>query len=200
MALLNQRYRPTSYTKQIVNEEFGIECFYQTVPECCAILYQGKSAKKVFHFKFANEERMMKFVEEKINNIVANKTSDRNRRNNAKLLTAEMKASDHFKMGDIVINTWGFDQTNVEFYQVIEVLNKKIRVREVYQLTEKGSEYSHGMACNVSADKDNFIEKEKPFLLSLKMDEKGECWICNPESFYYFHKWSGRPNYKSWYA
>lgn len=194
------RYRPESYVNQIVNEEFGIECFYQTTPQCIAILYVGRSAKHLFHFPFKTEERMMAFVNEKINNIVANKTADKERKEKKKELTAQMTASQHFVVGDIVVNTWGFDQTNVEFYQVVEVLNKKIRVREIYQEVEKGSEVSHGMACKVLPAKDVFNESGETLLLTLKMDVDGTCCISNPASYYYFHKWSGKSQYKSWYA
>jgi hypothetical protein len=201
MATIKLRYRPESYVNEIVNEEFGIECFYQTTPKCIAILYVGKSAKHLFHFSFNKDEsRMMEFINEKINNIVANKTADKERKEKKRQLTAEMKAEDHFKIGDIIVNSWGHEQTNVEFYQVVEVLNKKIRVREIYQETERGSEVSHGMACRVLPAKDIFMDKEAPFLLSLKIEANGECYICNPTSYYYFHKWSGKSEYKSWYA
>lgn len=123
------------------------------------------------------------------------------KRSKIKELNKTLKASEHFKIGDIIVNTWGYEQTNVEFYQVIGMTEKTIKVREVSQKSE--NMYSHGMACNVMPDIDNFLESEKPFNLLLKYstwNNNNEVIICQPSSHYYFHKWSGKSEYKSWYA
>jgi hypothetical protein len=118
-------------------------------------------------------------------------------------LNKDFAASDFYKVGDVVMNTWGYEQTNVEFYQVLEVKNKSLVVREICADVVKDSTYSHGMACNLVADLNNFVKDKEPFMLRLKMrmsyENKLVCSICNPKSFYYFHKWDGRPQYCSWY-
>lgn len=195
----NLRYRPQAYTESITGD-YGIECFYTEIGKPAAILYAGRSKKPIFHFSFRTVEQMHDYINEKIGNITTDMQSNEERKNKAKDFQAQMKASDHFKVGDIIVNSWGWEQTNIEFYQVTEVKNKKIKVQEIYQHTVEGSEYSHGMECNVMPSIDRFIETEKPFLLSLKMDAKGNCLICNPKSYYYFYKWEGGEMYKSWYA
>lgn len=40
------------------------------------------------------------------------------------------------KVGDIFETSWGYDQTNVNFFQVIAVTEKSARVREVYPSTK----------------------------------------------------------------
>ena len=42
-------------------------------------------------------------------------------------------------VGDVLYTSWGYEQTNIDFYQVVRVLNKKIVVREIaksYQETQ----------------------------------------------------------------
>lgn len=190
------RYRPSSYTEVIANEKYGIECFYQTTPHFAAIFYYGKKKNHTFHYRFRKFEDMMSRINETMNNIIANVDSENARREVKRKLTSEMKASDHFKIGEIVVNSWGYDQTNVEFYQVVEVLNKKIRVR---QICAEMVEATGPMSANVMPCKDNFC-KDEAFLLSLKMDTDNKCRICNPASYYYFSKWDGKPEYCSWYA
>ena len=112
------------------------------------------------------------------------------------------KASDHFNIGDIVVNSWGYEQTNVEFYQVIEVLNKKIRVRQIKSdlVSAVGS-----MSGKVMPLKDEFLDgdDDEILLLSLKADiyTNGDikARICDPKRFYNFRKWDGQPEYCSWY-
>ena len=50
-----------------------------------------------------------------------------------------MKASDHWAVGDIVYNSWGYGQTNVDWYQVTEVLPKSVRLVSIRgRVTETG--------------------------------------------------------------
>lgn len=104
------------------------------------------------------------------------------------------KAADHYSVGDIVVNSWGYEQTNIEFYKVVQVLPKTIRIKELSQDIEEGSEYSHGMACNVLPS-DELLTDGRSYLL--RVTDGGR--LSNPKSFYYMHKWDGRPEYKSWY-
>lgn len=46
---------------------------------------------------------------------------------------AALKASDHFTVGDVLTNSWGYDQTNIDFYQVVEVLPRSIKIRPIAQ-------------------------------------------------------------------
>jgi hypothetical protein len=39
------------------------------------------------------------------------------------------------KVGDIMVASWGYDQTNVNFYQVVEVAGKNVSIREVASQT-----------------------------------------------------------------
>lgn len=55
--------------------------------------------------------------------------------------TAESRASrvafvHDYKVGDIFHTSWGYDQTNVEFFQCVEVKGKYLILREIGQSTE----------------------------------------------------------------
>lgn len=102
-------------------------------------------------------------------------------------------ASDFYKVGDIVVNTWGYDQTNIEFYKVEKVMNKMIFVKELSLSSVQGSESF--MSCSVVPTD---IYKEGG--MEYKLVVKAEGRLSNPESYYYMHKWSGKPLYMSWYA
>lgn len=191
-----ERTAPVTYTEKIT-AEYGVECFIEPVNNL-AILYVGKANKPAFHIRFRSSERLHEYVNEYIQRYTTNKRNDELKRNAASAANKDLKASDHFQLGDIVVNTWGYDQTNVDFYQVIEVLNKKIRVRAI---CSKTVESTGPMSSNVMPVKDDFYG-EKILLLSIKFKSwaLNEVSICNPESYYYFQKWDGRAKYCSWYA
>lgn len=192
------RIRPNDLTETITSE-FGIEVFYSDIKKV-AILYAGKSNKKVWYYRFQTVESMHDDINKTIKNIVANKKADLELKERAKALQAVLKASDHFQIGEIIVNSWGYDQTNVDFYQVVEVLNKKIRVQELKQERVQGSDHS-SMSCDVLPIKDDFYSEDL-LLLSIKINKWGnnDVAICNPEHFYHFRKWDGTKEYCSWYA
>lgn len=52
----------------------------------------------------------------------------------------ETKTNTMPKVGDIFSSSWGYDQTNVDFYQVVKVLNKSVEVQRI-----SGNEVPTGM-------------------------------------------------------
>lgn len=97
-------------------------------------------------------------------------------------------------VGDILYTSWGYDQTNVEFYQVLKVIGK--RTVEIRQIGGTKSDYqSHGMACEVSPIKDSFIEnapilKKRVTNDSININQSATAW-----------KWGDKKStYCSWYA
>lgn len=97
-----------------------------------------------------------------------------------------------FNVGDIFYSSWGYDQTNVSFYQVVEKRGKTTAVlREIKQNTVEGSTERHGMACDVVGVKDAFIGDE----IKKRHGKYGFKLSCSER----LYKWDGKPCYKSWY-
>ena len=87
--------------------------------------FTARSKKPVFHYAFLDEtgrtERMQDFFSAQI------RSEKRKIEARAERLNYEVK----LKEGDILYTSWGWEQTNVGFYQVIRVINKKIVVRKI---------------------------------------------------------------------
>lgn len=62
-----------------------------------------------------------------------------------------------YKVGDFLYSSWGYEQTNREFYQVLEVGNNSLKVREVAQNRER----NHHDSGTCSPVKDSFIGEAK---------------------------------------
>ncbi|MGD0652262.1 MAG: hypothetical protein ABSA97_14190 [Verrucomicrobiia bacterium] len=121
------------------------------------------------------------------------------------------RAADHVKVGDIFEHSWGYDQTNIEYFEVVAVGNKTVKVR---QIAAKAVEGTQGfMSQTVRPCPGQFLEKtynltggrvrghevEGALTVLVKLSSKNE-----PHLVCQFG-WCGRVSadsstYESWYA
>lgn len=98
--------------------------------------------KRIEAFYFPTMERRDKYVSETIKRITE-RTNDKNTRQQKK---ADIRANftNPFKVGQIYYTSWGYDQTNVDFYEIVEVKGKQVKIQEIGAKSVQGSE---GMMC-----------------------------------------------------
>ena len=93
----------------------------------CPVLrvYKGESGKPVSHYYYGNETHRQETIDK----------IKRNVDNREKLLEERKKARKNlvnpFEIGDILTSSWGYDQTNVDFYEVIGVTNKSVKIEKI---------------------------------------------------------------------
>lgn len=94
------------------------------------------------------------------------------------------------KPGAIVYQSWGYDQTNIDFYKVIERKGSKVTLIEIGCQTVENSQ---GRDCDrVLADPDTTIGA--PFSKIVRSP-----WI-RMTSYSSLRLWDGKELYRSWYA
>lgn len=77
------------------------------------------------------------------------------------------------KVGDMFESSWGYDQTNVTFFQVVEVVGStSVRVREVYP--EMESEDVYGLGADRVYKNTGEILPPAPFSVFIKDQERGD--------------------------
>jgi hypothetical protein len=144
------------------------------------LAFAGKSNKPLWNYRFVNEEQRRRRIEETID-------SRKSHQEYKEQLRKERQEYRHtLKEGDILVSSWGYDQTNVDFYQVIAVGEKSVKIREIGSKTVKsaqGADY-------VVADKDAF--KGPPLLRRVG---KGDSVTIDRSSSAY--KWDGQPKYET---
>lgn len=76
-----------------------------------------------------------------------------------KQLKAELLKSwkNPYKVDDILYSSWGYDQTNIDFYQVVKVTPRGLRLREI---GAEGVYDAQSMTGTASPVADDFIEEE----------------------------------------
>lgn len=165
---------------------------YETVsardmkPRYGAVVFAGKAQKPLWHYMYPTEARR----DEKIAETIKARRGIRKRKETE---AAAKKAYRHdHKVGDIFDTSWGYDQTNVEFFQVVEVKGSDLIVREIAQ-RGIGNPGGSSMSDRVVGIPGQFIGKP----IRIRPTHGGGVKI----EGHYASKWDGvTPQYKSWYA
>lgn len=117
-----------------------------------ALGYSYKRNKPDWNYNFKTREQMDHYAAAWVQNlrdVKAMKEGFKAKRKAARSLP------NPFKVGDILHYSWGYDQTNCEFYQVIEVRERSVVIREIGHKPVEGSQGF--MSQSVKPDKDRFL-------------------------------------------
>ena len=113
--------------------------------------------------------------------------------------------NNQIKVGDIFHLSWGYNQTNVNFFQVTRISAKGVFVREIGYVAVPGSEGF--MSQNVLPVKDSFLKDSQwcckrglPFEKNIELFRKLKGNGFNIRGRYFAYLWDGKPKYNSWYA
>jgi len=144
------------------------------------IAFQGRAKKPLFYYTFNNEAR----VDKTINDYAESRRSQLESKAKRKKERQEYKHD--YQEGDFLVASWGYDQTNIDFYQVTEVGEKSIVIREVAKKVVKesrGADY-------VVPVKNKFTDKK----MKKRVSPGGNVKIDSVSRAY---KWDGKPKYET---
>lgn len=185
------KYTFTIYNRENITQYINkpIAVFYsKATPKAKYMPY-----KKIAHIVFATIEAAKEYVEKQkayLKKVIADRQE---RKEKQRAANAAVLASDHFQIGSIVHCSWGYDQTQCDYYQVIKMTKKTITVKAICNTIVKGSE---GMdCCDMMPDIDNFAENAET--LTLRVYAGGNLSSIN--GYQYPKKWDGKAKYCSWY-
>lgn len=148
--------------------------------------FAGRQQKPVWHSFFKSRSEFEAKATQTIDN---NKAS---RAIKAKKNAARTAGSKLAKVGDILVSSWGYNQTNVSFYQVIETRGKATvivqKVEKEVVSSVRGAEY-------VVARPNRFIRRETPIRKRVAPARDGyEIKISSSE---YARLWDGKKLYQT---
>lgn len=81
------------------------------------------------------------------------------------------------RVGSILYTNWGYDQTNVEFFQIMSIKGNTVFIREVEQDSIGQTGY---MSCTVIPRPNVFCGSEKKYIIqsnSVKISECRRAWL-----------------------
>lgn len=147
------------------------------------VAYKGRQSKPCRFLAFADDERCETYLAELVKTETEAEICKRARR----------EAVYDLSVGDILFSLWGYDQTNVDFYEVVRVPSARSAV--VRQATTASSS---GYMAGVTVPKPGeFVPTAKE---STHRAAGRHCLYGGNLSLTSLQKWDGKPKCVSWYA
>ena len=179
------RYIPENSTAIDFDDIKGVVYLYRINNSYAAVAYSGRKSKSDFHYRFRTEDQRTEHIQKWVCGLEEEKKEKERRR-------AAQKAFKHtLEVGSIVYESYGYEQTNIIFYEVTEVVtDKTVVVRQIaksideqncsmsgYAMPIPGVYNGEAIRCRVSVG--NVV----------KIKGRGNAW-----------HWDGKRKYVSWYA
>jgi len=157
---------------------------YETAGVPYAIGFHGKAAKPDFHHRFRSTERRAEHI--------AGYLEGRKQRAAAMAEQKTKRQAPHtLKIGDVLVCSWGYDQTNIDYYQVTRVPGAQ--TVEIRKIAAKSGPEEGFMTAYCTADRDNFVGEPM-----IKRANSSNC--VRIASYACASPWDGRRDRYSWYA
>jgi len=175
---------PTNCTERIDGPGAVV---YSAPDATVAIAYIGKAQKHTWFYRFKTREQRDAEIKNLFDGLERRKKAmDERKAARAAVVTA-------LKVGDILYDSWGYDQTNVDFYQVVAVSATRKTV-DIVEIPGRITEGSGSMAGVIVACPIEIPDKSK----ARKVRVSGPVSVIMKHR--YPSKWDGRPKHCSWYA
>jgi len=160
------------------------------VAKCVRFTKRARMGYKIeFNYRFGTVERMFEFCADYLKNLAEFEVYKAERK--AKRAAERAAAKENVKEGDIFVASWGWEQTNVDAYQVVAKKGATVTLREIALKSVEGSEGF--MSDLVVPVKDAFIGEEFKKRITGRSIKISDCQTAFPMG--------DRENfYRSWYA
>lgn len=122
-----ERYIPQGSAKVADKNSSAVAYIYERQNRFLVMAYHGKAAKPDFHYSYRTEKERNSRVAEHFKawrKIEQRKESRRKERSDFQ---------NPYKVGDLFRQSWGYDQTNINWFECIAVNGKMLTVREIAQ-------------------------------------------------------------------
>ena len=202
-AIAKKRWVPKGYVKLERKNGTGDLLFYSTELKrndkslgYAAIAYTEKSFNHLWHYSFKTYDQMVERIKKTIDDRLQQQASVKEER--AKRLEPHT-----LKVGDILYTSWGYDQTNIEFFQVDELVGKnKLKLVGLGTKTLSGDGFSDKV---VPGDRGGNHWTHKRYMKSDGQHEKDVALLkvarsdntVRMSSFCSAYKWDGQAKYQT---
>lgn len=176
---------------KIVPKGYDLEIYlYDDKKGPCAMIFGGKRNKPDVHTRYKSIESREADIKRHLEVI------DRTNAGKAERKSLRVLKTNPLKVGDVLTGSWGWEQTNPEAWQVVEVKAASVKVRPIgFQHARGNGEQS--MSEYVVPVKDQFTGEGE--WKRVQTYDGGKSVYLTFEH-YSASLWTGREMYNSWYA
>ena len=180
------RMIPKGAVKVADKNSDAVAYLYEQGGAPCGRVYFGKQSKPVLAYRFANEAARAK--------TIAAAFKSRQERDAVKAaIRADRQATGRgVEVGQYLVASWGYDQTNVNFYKVVALIGKSMAEVIAVPGIMVGNEGGSSMSSKVIPAEDP-LPGAKSYRVQVKA---GRATINGNRA----STWDGKPEYTSWYA
>ena len=184
---LPQKYNPVRVETDVA-DIYTWDVLDQGEPRYLVKAWVGRATNPTAHYRFANPAKRQAWVDQ----FIKDQTENRAYKANQKAERSEAQKIPHtLVVGSILASSWGYDQTNVDFYQVTRVVSgATVEVRKI--ASQEASDGAQSMTGRVVAVKDKFVGEPKQY----RVRHNG----VKIASYARASLWDGKPMYVSHYA
>jgi hypothetical protein len=156
-----------------------------------AVAYRGNAAKPSFHYCYKDAAAVDQAIRKFFSGLKQHRELVSKRR-------TESYKPHTFKVGDIITNSWGYDQTNVDWYRVARTSKSYVWLQPIAGRTEEtgfmsGNSTPHVETASENPEQWGFKDLKKPAEKHLASgDYISMKYGCGK-------KWNGEKVYESWY-
>ena len=157
-------------------------------------IFKGKQSKPFINYYYSTVEKAEARIQVEKN--ATERRINEEAAEQAKLKAAKTNFKSSFSEGSILTGSWGYDQTNVEFYEVLSVKGMSVVLQEIGQSIEEDGFCSGRTMPNTNIRKGSPVKKR--ICISVHGDstyERVKIGSCIRLSL-----WGGESRYISWYA
>jgi hypothetical protein len=180
---IQARYIPAGFT--IYRQAAG-GIVYAAPDKMRAIAYRGTAMRHEWHYRFRSLSEFEQTCDGFFESLKAHEEFKQKRANDRKNFEVKIK------VGDIIDTSWGYDQTNVEFFQVVHISGKLATVREIAQ---HETEQTGPFSSRVEAVRDQFLTDSKEIRCRIQFPGDSMNIEGHGGSL-----WDGHPVHSSWGA
>jgi hypothetical protein len=152
----------------------------------------GRRTKPDFHYRFKTVEKRQEYINKYLSDRAASVAYKAQRAADKKAEKQALNAVEQFPVGTIVYSSWGWEQTNLDFYQVVGHFGRVGLEVVAIGMTQAGAH--SGMSADYMPDASK-QGKETYKARQVRPDS-----LSSSGSDYALYRWDGKPKYCSWYA
>ena len=152
-----------------------------------AMVFAGKRSKYDKYYGFKTAERRDEYVKQYFEDIAASYESKKKYAEKKKAMAAENQ--DKYEVGEILYSSWGYDQTNIDFYQIVKKTKSMITIQGI------GKEY-----LDTKYASEDLVKPVKNAFIGKEMRKKVGPYGVSISSFQNASLWDGKPKYQTAYG
>jgi hypothetical protein len=156
-----------------------------------AMGFVGRRGKPSFNFRFTSATARDQYVAQWIESNAKAEALSTARKQALAAERAAFDARSEYKVGDVIHHSWGWEQTQCDFYKVVSVPGKATLEIIAIDAKDAGIPSKGSMSTYLLADSE--VTKGEAFRVRVT---KGGVGL----KYGHASKWDGRPEYYSWYA